>query len=120
MNGDLISREAVLDKLRKFGRMVQRDTIMDFETRLTSITIFDCINIVKESPAVDAVEVVRCKDCVYRGDESECPMCWTEWFDDPFDGMESVTRDNTTDDGFCHCGAKMDKEGEANEQGADS
>lgn len=57
MNGDLISREAALDKLRAFGRRVQRDTITNFEMHLTSTTIFECINIVKESPAVDAEPV---------------------------------------------------------------
>lgn len=26
------------------------------------------------APAVDAVEVVRCKECRYDGDENECPL----------------------------------------------
>lgn len=126
MNGDLISREAALDKLRAFGRRVQRDAIMDFETRLMSITILDCINIVKESPAVDALEVVRCKDCKYSEllkdsdlrKESpwiyyskNCRICrCTLLIED-----EPILVD---DDFFCAYGANMDKEGEANEQGA--
>ena len=58
MSGDLISREAALDKLRAFGRRAQRNTITNFEMHLTSTAIFECINIVKESPAVDAEPVI--------------------------------------------------------------
>jgi hypothetical protein len=54
---------------------------------------------------VDAVPIVRCKECKYRGDELRCPMCFDEWDeDDP--GFLRI--DNTVDDGFCHKGAKMD------------
>ena len=34
-------------------------------------------------PAVDAVEVVRCAQCIYRGDECECPlMAFAEYTED--------------------------------------
>ena len=65
--------------------------------------------IVSKSSAVDAVKVVRCKDCANRAIADKCPMCHQEWFD-VFYGMDCTTIDDTTDDGFCHCGAKMDKE----------
>lgn len=46
-------------------------------------------------------ELVRCKDCIHRGWELECPMCFDEW------GEEDIhTVDHTTDDGFCHCGER--------------
>ena len=31
---------------------------------------------IESAPAVDAVKVVRCKDCIRRYDSDECPMCY--------------------------------------------
>ena len=31
---------------------------------------------IRKRPTVDAVEVVRCKDCIRRYDTDECPMCY--------------------------------------------
>lgn len=56
---------------------------------------------------VDAVPIVRCKECKYRGYD-DCPMCHDEYYYDEDDGGDWVTRDMTVDDGFCHKGAKMD------------
>lgn len=56
-------------------------------------------------PTIDAVEVVRCRECEYRGDELKCPMCFDEWDEDE-PGFLRI--DKTVDDGFCHMGAKMD------------
>ena len=58
---------------------------------------------VREAPSVDAVEVVRCRECWKRGNERECPMCHGE-----FDGCDYCTIDYTSDDGFCHMGKKKD------------
>lgn len=46
-------------------------------------------------------ELVRCKDCIHRGWELECPMCFDEW-----DENDIHTVDHTTDDGFCHKGKR--------------
>lgn len=65
------------------------------------LTLNDLINKICNAPTVDAVEVVRCAECVNRGDLEKCPMCYQylpEWF----------PRDNTDDDGFCHRGVKKD------------
>jgi hypothetical protein len=35
-------------------------------------------------------------------------MCHDEYYYDEDDGADFWTVDNTEDDGFCHCGAKMD------------
>lgn len=59
------------------------------------------------APAVDAVPVVRCKDCACRGSHDLCPMCVRVYQLD-----ESGYLDCTADDGFCHCGAKMDAKGD--------
>ncbi len=57
---------------------------------------------VETAPAVDAVEVVRCKDCKHRGDGYACPMYFAH--------MHCEDDDFTSDDGFCERGAKMDME----------
>lgn len=54
-------------------------------------------------PTIDAVPVVRCFECVKRGDKCRCPMCYDE-----SDGIDFYQVDNTDDDGFCHMGAKKD------------
>ena len=52
-------------------------------------------------PAADVAEVVRCKDCVWRGRE-ECAMFYR------CDCGEQHTRE--TDNDYCSYGARMDKE----------
>ena len=55
------------------------------------------------------VEVVRCKDCKYRGDFS-CPMCYEENIDYDDDGYfetDYILHDRTTDNGFCDYGEEM-------------
>lgn len=42
-------------------------------------------NIVNKVPAVDAVEVVRCKDCKNYGDEYFCPLRSLADYTDPND-----------------------------------
>ena len=59
------------------------------------------------APTVDAVPVVRCKDCKHRQELRECPMYHLnyaryEWqLDDDCD-------DYTKDDGFCDKGERKD------------
>lgn len=95
MASDLISREAMLDALGvafKASDPEGEEQIGYLNARL----------IAREIPSVDAVEVVRCAECVNRGDLEKCPMCYQylpEWF----------PRDNTDDDGFCHRGVKKDE-----------
>jgi hypothetical protein len=65
------------------------------------------LRIIEQAPVVDAVEVVRCRECIHRGYDA-CPMCHDEYYYDEDDGADFWTVDNTEDDGFCHMGAKMD------------
>ena len=57
MNGDLISRSALLKKAEMRGHCL-RPLVTAFHM---------CVDVkdIEKAPAVDAVEVVRCKDCVY-------------------------------------------------------
>ena len=60
-------------------------------------------------PAIDAVPVVRCKDCKHRGDPNECFMCFTAV--EPVEGGQMYrVHDLTTQDGFCNRGEKRDLE----------
>jgi hypothetical protein len=64
---------------------------------------------VNEAPTVDAVEVVRCKDCKHRGEEGGCPMYFVdeiEWDDDGYIEADYVPHDYTVDDGFCDRGER--------------
>ncbi len=68
--------------------------------------------LIDKSPTIDAVEVVRCKECKHRyGDE--CPMRYVEWVtydDDGYIEWDDVVHDHTMDDGFCNCGEREDGE----------
>lgn len=86
--------------------MISREALLDFAHNHINGTI-DC-NDIARFPGVDAVEVVRCKDCFKRNNPSRCPMCYDEWYYDDDDGSDFIRQDNTIDDGFCHVGAKMD------------
>ena len=54
---------------------------------------------IRKRPTVDAVEVVRCKDCIRRYDTDECPMCFLS---------EGQYYEFTRDDGFCDRGERKD------------
>ena len=56
-------------------------------------------------PTVDAVPVVRCRECKRRGGY-KCPMYHTETSLDDLDGFDDYNIDKTDDDGFCHRGEK--------------
>ena len=57
--------------------------------------------ILREAPTIDAVQVVRCKDCIRRYDTDECPMCFL---------IEGNYYDYTNENGFCDRGER--KEGD--------
>lgn len=50
--------------------------------------------------AADAVEVVRCKDCIKRYDTDECPMCFLS---------RGQYCEFTQDDGFCDRGERKEE-----------
>ena len=47
---------------------------------------------IEEMPTIDAVTVVRCKDCIKRYDTDECPMCFL---------IEGKYYEYTNENGFC-------------------
>ena len=54
---------------------------------------------IENAPTVDAVKVVRCKDCIRRYDTDECPMCF-------LNGGQYY--EFTRDDGFCDRGERKE------------
>lgn len=85
MKDELISRN---DLLRKIGSLRLTDEEAD--------GILHCMEIVEEFPAVDAVPVVRCKDCKHRGNPDICPLT--------FECDDFYIVDRTGDDRFCDKG----------------
>ena len=60
-----------------------------------------------EAHTIDAVPVIRCKDCKHRGGY-HCPMYHTETSLDDLDGFDEYTVDRTDGDGFCHRGERRE------------
>ena len=60
-------------------------------------------SIIRDAPTIDAVSVVRCKDCIRRYDTDECPMCFL---------IEGKYYEYTNENGFCDRGER--KEGANN------
>ena len=54
---------------------------------------------IDSQPTVDAVDVVRCKDCIRRYDTDECPMCFL---------IEGKYYEYTNENGFCYCGERKE------------
>ena len=55
--------------------------------------------ILREAPTIDAVPVVRCKDCIRRYDTDECPMCFL---------IEGEYCEYTNENGFCDRGERKE------------
>ena len=82
MEKRLIDANALLNCFREFG--------LGFESSFGGRF---AIQSIKDATTIDAVEVVRCKDCVHRHSKLYCPMC-------------DILADMSEDEGFCHCGEK--------------
>lgn len=93
MQGDLISRSAALEKMGKLPLCWEYGQ-----------AVAECWGIVNDLPAVDAVPVVRCKDCKHRCTE-QCPMFIKEYAWE-WDGFDVDYVDLAVDNGFCHRGEK--------------
>ena len=56
-------------------------------------------NKIDQAPTIDAVPVVRCKDCIRRYDTDECPMCFL---------IEGRYCEYTNENGFCDRGERKE------------
>lgn len=105
MQNDLISRKPLIDMLQGVEDNIFAEATREVNPNKAFVSgvVQEVKNQVIALPAVDAVPVVRCRECVFRGCADLCPMCWRVSAMD-----EDRVIDITEDDGFCHKGAKMD------------
>ena len=104
---DLIDRELLIEKIANHDIRDSMKTV-NFE-RLTAFewTKYDLYKYIIDSPAIDAIPIVRCRDCDHRG-TIICPMLYEHFSE--YD-QTWIPTDTTEDDGFCHLGKKVaDKE----------
>lgn len=95
----LIDKDAVMNTLRKIQVIQSMDIVQEVAF---AEGVDAAIAVVDVSPAVDAVEVVRCKDCVYWtrvGKHSgKCPFLIGE-------------HQYASDDHYCSCGERREEDG---------
>lgn len=77
-------------------RLIDADAVIMDILSAGKIGKLTCIDLIKHSKTIDAVPVVRCKDCKHRMLSGYCKMCWHS------DGSYAL------DGEFCSMGAKMD------------
>lgn len=87
----------VREKLPSEKRLIDADAFLEKMKRTNRY--FDVVFDVEEMPTVDAVEVVRCKDCIRRYDTDECPMCHVS-------GGQYY--EYTSDNGYCDKGERKE------------
>ena len=80
-------------------RLIDVDAFLEKMKRTSRY--FDVKFDIEEMPTIDAVPVVRCKDCIRRYDTDECPMCYLS---------EGKYYEYTNGNGFCDRGER--KEGD--------
>ena len=89
-------------EMRTSMRLIDVDAFLEKMKRTSRY--FDVKFDIEEMPTIDAVPVVRCKDCIRRYDTDECPMCYLS---------EGKYYEYTNGNGFCDRGER--KEGANND-----
>ena len=95
MSGDLISREAAMIAIHN------AQTAVGWSNGMHEMDIHKALMNV---PAVDAVPVVRCRECINRKTD-DCPMYFSFC-----DANGETCEDRSLDDGYCDEGTKIDGE----------
>lgn len=63
---------------------------------------------IQNAPTIDAVPVVRCWECRFRGNPLICPMCHEEEYYEEDYGFDNIVRDKTFDNWYCPKGERED------------
>lgn len=79
--------------------LIERQAAIDLIQHAGKIGKLTCIDILKDLPDADAVEVVRCKDCKHRYHSVECPC---QSYDHFYSWMPA-------DDWFCKKGERKEE-----------
>lgn len=111
----LIDADAMLDDVLRQIETIK--VLGNEELTELSLVIYDGIKQeICNQPTIDAVEVVRCRDCKYRY-KMACHKA--EFYECSHIGLTSetgnITHVGVTDDFFCADGQKMDGEGQNDE-----
>ena len=105
VNNDLISRSALLEDLQEYLNQ-EATANMTFTDMGEGIDL--SMERVKEAPAVDAVEVVRCKDCL---NAMKMPECVREYFGYREDALDcGMGCGVVLPDDYCSKGCEADAE----------
>lgn len=78
-------------------RLIDVDAFLEKMKRTSRY--FDVKFDIEEMPTIDAVQVVRCKDCIRRYDTDECPMCFL---------IEGNYCEYTNGNGYCDRGERKE------------
>lgn len=78
-------------------RLIDVDAFLEKMKRTSRY--FDVKFDIEEIPTIDAVQVVRCKDCIRRYDTDECPMCFL---------IKGKYYEYTNENGFCDRGERKE------------
>ena len=78
-------------------RLIDVDAFLEKMKRTSRY--FDVKFDIDEMPTIDAVTVVRCKDCIRRYDTDECPMCFL---------IKGNYCDYTNENGYCDRGERKE------------
>lgn len=100
IDADALARDMGVDNAVKYGN----ETAEQQHNSYSTLMKYEIADYIEDAPTVDAVPVVRCKDCKNRGTPYNCPMRKLVM---PFQGAGSY-EDCTEDDGYCHMGELKD------------
>lgn len=92
------------DLIRRDDAMLALNAVAAWANRDQMDTVRYAIKNIHDVEAIDAVPVVRCKDCKNRGTPYSCPMRKLVM---PWQGAGSY-EDCTEDEGYCHMGKRKD------------
>ena len=96
IDADALARDMGVDNAVKYGN----ETAEQQHNSYSTLMKYEIADYIEDAPTVDAIPVVRCKDCKHRGTPYNCPMRKLVM---PFQGAGSY-EDCTEDEGFCHMG----------------
>lgn len=85
----LIDVDVLLEQMEKLYQKRSEESNMTGD-RTVCVTWNDAVFCIKDSPAVDAVPVVRCRECVYWASGANEDESWEYcyWFESEIDGNE--------------------------------
>lgn len=112
MSRNLIDRDVLLEKAKQEQRFYKDEYdamesgYLDEERAIVKeaySTMTDCVSLINNAPIVDAVEVVRCRDCKYYKEG----FCYN-----PNNYDDEKTCGNTSPDWFCADGEREEQNDE--------